>query len=114
MDAGTGHRVDAHQFIVQSLPAKASRLFLDAGPNDGVGGRQRREPLQQRLEIEHGAAHQQRNAAAVGNLFHLPQRILAKIGRRIAHGGVQDVDQPVRGCASSSAVGLAVPISMPR
>ena len=54
------------------------------------------QALAQRLEVKHGAACKQRHAAARGDLPHQPGRIGAKLRRRIALVGIDDIDQMMR------------------
>jgi hypothetical protein len=69
--AGGGGGVHAGQFGVQRGPALAAP-GLQPRAHGGVGGGHVVNAVEQRLEIQHGAAHQQRQGAARADLGHEP------------------------------------------
>ena len=73
-------------------------LGIQFGAQCGIGLRQRTQAFAQCLEVQHGAADQQRNLAARGDVGHQAQCIVAEGGGGIGLGRGDDVDQVVR-CA---------------
>jgi hypothetical protein len=79
-----------------------------------IGFRKIGQPLLQRAEIQPGAADQQRHPACA-LICCMAGSASAEIGSRIRLRGIADIDQRMRDSAPASlALGLAVPISMPR
>ena len=87
----TRDRPHAAQRASTSQPsawARASSSARNAASGAGHFG----QAFQQRLEIQHGAAHQQRNTSARGDISHGRQGIGTELGRRIALGRVTNID----------------------
>ena len=89
-------RIDSTQLLMQHLPALASRLSLQLRTQSGVGCRHISQPLQQCLEIQHGAAHQQRNTTTRRGCSHGLQGVGAKLCRRIGLRRIANIDQLMR------------------
>ena len=89
-------RVDRCELGVQRRPARAQRARVDVGTHRGIGLGQGIEAVEQRLEVQHRAADQQRHAAALANRRDRRARVGDEARRRIALGRVDDVDQVVR------------------
>ncbi|MNG93350.1 hypothetical protein D3C79_523150 [compost metagenome] len=89
-------RVNLGQLTVQLGQAQRLGLGFQLGTHRGIGRRHVGQAIDQRLVIEHGAAHQQRDLAARGDLGHGLQGIGTELRSRIALGRVANVDQPVR------------------
>ncbi len=112
---GRGRRVDPRQFRMQRRPALARRLRFQFGAHGRVGLGHRVESVEPGLEVQHGAAHQQRELAARIDLAHQPPGVGQELGGAVGLQRIADVDQVVRHAAARSAAeGLAVPMSMPR
>ena len=94
--AGGGQRVAQGEFGMERGPAPFGGFLVQRGAEGGVGLWQVRQPLGQGFEIQHGAAHQQRNLAACGDVVHTAAGIVGKLRRRIGLGGRQQVDQVMR------------------
>ncbi len=91
---------------VQRRPAQLPRHGVDHEPDRRIGFRQVREPVLQRLEIQHGAAHEQRHAAGRGDARHQVDCLLAELRRGKTLGRVEDVDQVMRCLAPRAGVRL--------
>ena len=89
-------RVHLGQPCVQGGPAQLLGLLVDLGAHLRVGRGDVVQALQQRLEVQHGAAHQQRCFAACTNVAYQPGRVFGKFCRAVAVQRVQRVDQVVR------------------
>ena len=68
--------------------------------------RQRRQAISERLEIEHGPADQERDAAARLYVRNGAQRIGSKSCRRIRLVRVDEIDEMVRNPSAQARVGL--------
>jgi hypothetical protein len=99
-------RIECRQFGMQGRPAARGGFGIDSGAQRGVGLRQVGQSFAQSLDVEHGAAHQQRDAACRGDVLHLAQRIGAKLGGRVALFRRDQVDQPVRKARQCRRVGF--------
>ena len=89
-------------------------LFVQCLPEFVGAARRIHQPLQQGPDVEPGAAHHDGPFAAGADVADRRVGRLGKIGRREGLVGIGHVDQVVGDPARCSAVGLAVPISMPR
>jgi len=69
---------------------------VDGAAQSGIRRRQVGQPVAQRLEVQHGAAGQQRDVAARDDLAHQADGIGAKTRGGVALLGRYDVDQVVR------------------
>jgi hypothetical protein len=108
------HGVDLREPRVHGGPAVRGGFGVDARAHGRIGRGHGVDAVEQRLEIQHGAAHQQRQRAARADLADEPRGIGHEGGGAVALARIEDVDQVVRHRACSAAVGLAVPMSMPR
>ncbi|MCY1560171.1 hypothetical protein D9M68_972770 [compost metagenome] len=70
MDSCRGLRVHHRHFPMQSLPAVTGCAGFQLRAHRGIGAGHVRQPFQQRFEIQHGAADQQRNLAPGGDFLH--------------------------------------------
>jgi hypothetical protein len=77
-----GGGVHAGQFGVQGGPALPGGTFVQRLAHLRVGTRHGVQPVAQRLEVQHGAAHQQRQAAACADLAR--QAAVASATKRAA------------------------------
>ena len=91
-----GRRIDRRELGVQRRPAGARGALVDRGAHFGVGAGQRVEAVEQRLEVEHRAADQERDRAARADRRDRRIGIGDEARRRIALGRIDDVDQVVR------------------
>jgi hypothetical protein len=89
-------RVHARQRGVHRGPAFLPRLGVQLCPYGGVGRGHVVQAMRQRLEIQHGAAHQQRQPPARADLADQAARIQHEFGSAVGLPGVADVDQVVR------------------
>ncbi|MNG93358.1 hypothetical protein D3C79_523240 [compost metagenome] len=96
VDTCRGLRVDFGQLAVQLGQAQGFSLRFQLGAHRRIGGRHIGQAIDQRLVIEHGAADQQRDLAARGDLGHGLQRVGTELRGGIALRRVANVDQPVR------------------
>jgi hypothetical protein len=103
-EASGGLRVDRRELGVQGRPAGACGALVDCRADRGIGLGQRVEAIEQRLEIEHRAADEQRDRAARADRRDRRVGVGDEARRRIALGRVDDVDQVVR---HGSALGRA-------
>ena len=106
LQARSGFRVQARQFGMQGRPAVGGGFDVDCGAQSGIRLRQVCEAFAQRFHIQHGAAHQQRNAARRGDVRHLAQRIAAEGCRGITFFRRDQVDQAVRKARQRRRIGL--------
>ena len=81
--ARRGDRIDALQFLVQGVGTVARGLRGERCAHRAIGGRHCIEPVEQRFEVEHRAADEQRQAAAGGDLADQPGRVADEARRRI-------------------------------
>ncbi len=101
-----GDGVDALQFLPQRVEAVARELRGEPGAHLAVGRGQRVEALEQRLEVEHRAADEQRQRAARGDAGDQPLGVGDEARRRVRLGRVEDVDQVVRHARALGGRGL--------
>jgi hypothetical protein len=99
---------------MQRGPALRGRFIGQRGAHGGVGLGHVVQAVEQRLEVQHGAAHQQRQLAARADLIDQARGIGHELGGAVGLQRVADVDQVVRHGGEFTGVGLAVPMSMPR
>ena len=76
-------------------PSRAASR-VDRGAHRGVGRRHRVEAVEQRLEVQHRAADEQRQRAARADRRDRRARVGDEARRRVALGRIDDVDQVVR------------------
>ena len=91
-----GKGVHPRQLRMFGRPALRRGLLLQPGADGRVGRGHIVQPLLQRLEVQHAAAHQQRQLAALVDLAYQTPRIAHKLGCAIRLQRVADVDQVVR------------------
>ncbi len=96
MNACSRLRVHLRQPVVQHLQPLACCQGFEFRAHRSISRRHVRQPFLQRLEIQHGSADQQRNAAGGADLRHGRQRIAAELGSRVALSRIEDVHQAVR------------------
>jgi hypothetical protein len=89
-------RVQALQSRVHRGPADDGGLVGQGLAEQRIRARQSGQALLQRLEIEHGAADQERDPALRADLRHRREGIITKARRRVGLGGIQDIDQAMR------------------
>ena len=94
-----GRGVDPRQFGMQRRPALARRLRFQFGAHGRVGLRHRVESVEPGLEVQHGAAHQQRELAAGIDLAHQSLGVGQELGGAVGLQRIADVDQVVRHAA---------------
>ncbi len=94
--AGGGHRIHLRQFGVHRRPAFLLRLGFDGGAQDGLRRWHGVYAVEQGFDIQHGPAHQQRQAIAPGDLADQGLRVLHKFGGAVGLQRIADVDQVVR------------------
>ena len=94
--AGSGLRIQRGQPRVHRGPAVAGGLGIELRAQRRIGLRQLGQAVEQRLEIKHRAADQQRPRAAGLDLGHQAQRVADELRRRVARGRLEDVDQVMR------------------
>ena len=80
---------------MQSRPAAASPLGEQGLAQRFIGGGHFIQALDQGLEVQQGATHQQRQAAARIDLADQAPGILREARCAVALGGVEDVDEVV-------------------
>ena len=90
------HRVDRRELGMQRGPARARARSSMSARTAGSASGKRIEAVEQRLEVQHRAADQQRHVAALANRRDRRARVGDEARRRIALGRVDDVDQVVR------------------
>ena len=88
--------IDARELGVQRRPPATAGIGVDCGAHLRIGGRQLREPVAQRLEVQHGAAHQHGDAPACGDLGDETHGIRAEPCRGVRLGRVEEVDEVMR------------------
>ena len=96
LQARGGFGVHLSELLIQVLDAVLRDLCVQCGAHCGIGLRQFAEPVAQCLEVQHCSADQQWDLAALRDVSHQPQRIVAERGRGVGFGGVDDVDQVMR------------------
>ena len=89
-------RIDARELGVQRRIAVARGFGGERGTHLRVGRRHRIEAVEQRLEVEHRAADQQRQPAARADVTDQAARVGDEARRGIRIGWLDDVDQVVR------------------
>jgi hypothetical protein len=96
VQAGGGVRVDPRQLGVQRRPALGLGLGVDLRTQHRFASGEFGEPVAQRLHIEQGAADEQRQPAACGNLRGQALGVAHEGRRRVALQRVVRVDQVMR------------------
>ena len=91
--------IDQRQFRVHGRPAFCRGLGFHFGAGGEVGSRHRIQALEQGLEVQHGATHQQRHFAASIDLRDQPLRVGRELRGAVSLQGIADVDQVVRHAA---------------
>jgi hypothetical protein len=81
---------------MQRRPPIARGAGIDLRAHDGIRWRQRGQTVAQRLEIEHCAAAENRNSAAITDPGDRRKRVAAEPRCRIGFRGIDDVEQMVR------------------
>jgi hypothetical protein len=89
-------RVHLCQLRVQGGPAAFTRFGVDLRAQGGVCGRHGVQPGEQRLEVQHGAADQQRPPPARLDFADQARGVAHELGRAVGLQRVADVDQVVR------------------
>ena len=84
---------------MQGAGADLGEPLLPFRPHRGVGRRER-PVVEQRLDVQHRAAHQHRNLAARGNRLDLGGGVLLVARDRRGRGDVEDVELVVRDAAA--------------
>ena len=77
-------------------PAQLGGLRVQHGAHVGVGCGHIVEPVHQRLEIQHGAAHQQRYGLAGADFIDQLLRVAHELGRAVGLQRIDDVDEVMR------------------
>ena len=77
---------------MQCSPAFFSGFLFDGGADGGVGGGHIVQPVEQRFEIQHRSAHQQRQFAPRGDVMDKRGGIAHKFGGAVGVERVADVD----------------------
>ena len=106
MQAGRRFRIDPGQLRMERRPALGAGLRVNTGAGFRAGLRQFGEPVEQRLEVEHGAADKQRYLAARGDPGHRRQRVATKARCRVGFLGADQVYQMVRKIPERSGIGF--------
>ena len=91
-----GDGIDACQLGVQRGPAARCGLGIERGAQAAVRRRHLVQAVEQRLEVEHRAADQQRQSAARVDLADQPRRVGDELRRRVGLARVEHVDQVMR------------------
>ena len=89
--------IERSQFRMQGRPAFPFGTLIQFLPQGRIGGRQRRQPVLQRMEIQERPARKQRNAAAPLNILDQFAGIRAELPGGIRLPRVANVDQVMRG-----------------
>ena len=93
--AGGGGGVYLGQLGVHAGPANGLGLGFELGAHFGVGGGHVVNAVQQRLEVQHGAAHQQGQCTTGADLGNEARGVLHKLGSAVGLQRVADVDEVV-------------------
>ena len=101
-----GHWVYLRQLSVQRRPALLQSPRFDALAHVGIGSRHGVKAVHQRLEIQHGAADEQRQRAARANLGNQKGGVLHEGGGAVGLPGLADVNEMVRHRGALSGRGL--------
>ena len=91
-----GERVNLRQLGMQRGPTCGLATGFKAGTHGGVGTRQIVNAVQQCLEVQHGATHEQRRSTPRLDFTHKAFRIGHKLGGAVSLQRVTDIDQVVR------------------
>jgi len=97
-----------------SAASPVPRLGVDALAHAGIGLGHGVQPFAQGLEVQHRAAHQQRQVAALRDFADEPLRVGDEARRRVGQSRVEDVDQVVRHLGALGRAGLGGADVMPR
>ena len=89
-------RINLRQRRMNRRPALFQSHCLNPRTHHRIRRRHTGQATGQRLEIQHGAAHQQRHAATRGNILYQRQGIITKPCCRIRLGRVEHIDQVMR------------------
>jgi hypothetical protein len=88
--------VDLGEFGVHCRPAQRSTLCIEARTHCGFGGWHLVDAVDQRLEVKHRAANEQRQPAAPTDFRDQPRGVRDERGGVVAFARVADVDEVVR------------------
>ena len=100
VDAPRGARIHLRKLFMQRRPAALGGLIRQPGAQRRVGGGHGRQAAQQGLEIQPGAAGQDRQPAAAGDVVQRGAGVNGEFGRRVRLPRIANVDQVVRHPAS--------------
>ena len=96
MDAPRRLGIDGLQLRVQRRPSEPRGTRVDSGSQLRIGGGQRGQASDQRIEVEHRAAHQHGQRTTTPNRVDGSERIGDKITRAVALVGFTQIEQVVR------------------
>ncbi|MCY1515204.1 hypothetical protein D9M68_497800 [compost metagenome] len=91
-----GDGVDLRQPRMHGRPAERGGFGVQARAHGGVGRGHGVDAVEQRLEVQHGAAHEQRQRAARADGVDEPRGVGDEGGGAVAVARIEDVDQVVR------------------
>ena len=91
-----GFRVQFGQSGMQGWPSGLCGFFIQSGTDGRVGFGEVVQSFCQRVEIQHGAADEQRQFSALYDALNEREGVFAKLCCRIGIGRVNDVDEVVR------------------
>ena len=92
---------------MHGLPAQIGGQPLDFATNLRISVRHISQSVPKHLEIEHGAAYQQRRLTCIHCFLHDPDGIVAKISGRVGLGRIHDIHQLMRVLREGRGVRLA-------
>ena len=98
--------VHTRELGVERGPAFGGGPGIEPRAHRGIGRRQSREAVLERLEVQHRPADEQRNSAARANRGNRFDRIGAEPRRRVGFDRIEDVDQMMRHPRARRGVGL--------
>ena len=96
LQTGCGYGVNFSQFAMHARPAKLSGFLLQFGPNLCIRRRHVVQAVKQCFEIQHRAAHQQRQMTASGDFYYQTRGVFDKFSGRVGLQRVANIDQMVR------------------
>ena len=107
LEAVGGSGVGLLQLGIEVQQAVLLFLLLQLAADLRIGGRQAVEAIDEGVVIHHGAAHNQRQAAARVDFAAQAQAVIQKIGHAVALRRVDDVDEVVRYGSALGRSGLS-------